>query len=266
MRTVFLLVAFCIRVAGYAQPQCPAPYAQFTYTIGSDGFTVIFKVDDCDPDYIYNWSFGDGTSYYQTDSQADPTHIYSDDGIYLVTMTISLPAPCTATYTQTAEITINHSSPSSMWLDLSGPSLAGKCQQVTFNAQVTGGVPPYIYTWNMGDADCPSCAANCSSRDDFEGIANETATFTATGFFPNSVCVTVTDANGNSEYKCLEIKVKDFEYPLEMNITGTKNSNGNCYLPNSNIIFTPDIDPYLLLNILLIIPGNLTTALFIWTT
>ena len=96
---------------------------------------MIFSVDDCDPNYIYDWTFGDGASYRQTDSQADPTHTYSEDGIYLVTMTVKLPAPCTATYTQTAVITINHSSPSSMWLELSGPTLAGECQLVSFNAQ-----------------------------------------------------------------------------------------------------------------------------------
>ncbi len=95
----------------------------------------------------------------------------------------------------------------------------------------------------MGDADCPSCSADCLPRGDFEGVANESATFSETGFSSNPVCVTVTDANGNSEFKCLDIKVKDFVYPLEMNIKGTLNSNGDCYLSNSNIIFTPDIDP-----------------------
>ena len=240
-RIIFLFFLLSAKLVASAQPQCPVPFAQFTYTISNDGYSVIFSVDDCDPNYSYDWTFGDGASYHQTDSQADPTHTYSEDGIYLVTMTVKLPAPCTATYTQTAVITINHSSPSSMWLELSGPTLAGKCQLVSFNAQVTGGVPPYIYTWNMGPADCPDCSITCQARDDFQGNANESAMFSQTGLLTNQVCVSVTDANGNSDLKCLEIKVKDFSHPLEINFNGTK--VGTCYVPNSNIVFLPDVDP-----------------------
>lgn len=68
-RIVFLVIVLSTRLLVSAQSQCPVPFAQFTYTIGTDGYTVIFNVDDCNSDYIFSWSFGDGASYYQTGSQ-----------------------------------------------------------------------------------------------------------------------------------------------------------------------------------------------------
>lgn len=74
-----------------------------------------------------------------------------------------------------------------------------------------------------------------------DGGPTFTASFQGTGGYGNNVCVEVFDAIGNSDYKCLEIKVKDFIYPLEINLNGT--NSGGCYIPNSNIVFLPDIDP-----------------------
>ena len=239
LSSVYLVVAFFLLKNGSLIAQCMPPYSQFTYNIQPDGFTVVFNAESCDPDQIFNWSFGDGA----IDEGTTPTHIYSEEGTYVVTMTVSYPSPCTLTYTQTETIVINSVSPSSLWLELSGPTLLGECQQAIFNANVIGGQPPYRFKWDLGSAYCPSdCPTGCSPPSQpIDGGPTFTASFQGTGGSGNNVCVEVFDAIGNSDYKCLEIKVKDFIYPLEINLNGT--NSGGCYIPNSNIVFLPDIDP-----------------------
>lgn len=48
------------------------------------------------------WDFGDNTG----SSQANPSHIYDEEGFFLVTLTINTGAGCTATDSQTVEVTI----------------------------------------------------------------------------------------------------------------------------------------------------------------
>lgn len=48
------------------------------------------------------WDFGDSIG----SAQASPTHIYGEEGFFLVTLTINTNAGCTATDTQTVEVTI----------------------------------------------------------------------------------------------------------------------------------------------------------------
>ncbi|MFN0213171.1 MAG: PKD domain-containing protein, partial [Saprospiraceae bacterium] len=216
------------------------PVADFSFTPDSDGLTVDFDASTSSgtEPLTYSWTFGgdgDGTGIM-------PTHIFSEGGTYVVVLTVTNGCG-TATATAEHNVTVNEGSPSSMWLTLSGPTLATECQQVSFNANVTGGVPPYTYAWNMGDEYCsPGCPTDCSVNPDFEGDQTESAVFTYTGLGTNSVCVTVTDAVGNSEYECLELKVKNGIQPLEIVINGTP-ACGSAYASNTLIVMWPDIDP-----------------------
>ncbi|MFN0173536.1 MAG: PKD domain-containing protein [Saprospiraceae bacterium] len=215
------------------------PLAEFTFIPGADGLTVQFNATastGTEP-LSYSWVFGDGTS----GSGITPTHIFSEGGQYLVTLKVT--DDCGNTSTAEHAVTVQEGSPASMWVTLTGATLAAECQQVAFSANVVGGVPPYKYTWHMGDEYCaPACPTDCTGDPDYEGNALEIATFTSTGFFTNPVCVEVEDAIGTTETQCLQIKVKQGIQPLEIIVNGTP-ACGSSYLKNSQIVFIPDIDP-----------------------
>jgi len=80
----------------------PSYNASFTVSPGliCDGSQVTFTDFSTGNISSYSWAFGDGT----TSSQQNPTHTYGGPGSYNVTLTISIPPSCTATYSQTIEV------------------------------------------------------------------------------------------------------------------------------------------------------------------
>ena len=228
---------------------CPTPFAKFTYTIGPDGFTVSFDTESCDPDLKYSWTFGDGGTSSYTQNQTTPTYIYSTDGTYVVRMTVK--NSCGDTYTQEAIIVIIAGSPSGMWVDLVGPTIAAECQDVTYTANVVGGVPPYTYTWTILGYYCNNCLNGACSPPiegagdkTLDGGPSKTVHFATTGNTKAHCKVVVTDAMGTSITENWQVKVRPAFAELKIKTIAEPANCGNpSYLANTNILFVPDIDP-----------------------
>lgn len=75
----------------------PGSTAQFTHTVS--GSTAVFTNQSSNA-YTYNWNFGDNT----TSTAVNPSHTYTQNGTYTVTLTVT--GPCgTTTFTQVVTIT-----------------------------------------------------------------------------------------------------------------------------------------------------------------
>ncbi|RYZ99472.1 MAG: PKD domain-containing protein [Sphingobacteriaceae bacterium] len=71
------------------------PVASFVTadTVSCPGSNVVFSNNSTGPDLKYSWNFGDG----QTSIVKNPSHIYTADGVYTVTLTITDKYGCTDT-------------------------------------------------------------------------------------------------------------------------------------------------------------------------
>jgi len=96
------------------------------------------------PPYEYNWYFGDGGS----GSGQNPSHQYTADGTYTVTLTVKDDA--SNTYTDTATVTI---STTDLVADAGGPYSGYENDFIDFYGSASGGCSPYSYSWNFGDGE-----------------------------------------------------------------------------------------------------------------
>lgn len=133
-------------------------------------------VDGGVPPYTYMWNFGDGT----TSTQANPSHTYTDPGVYLVRLTLT---DSTSKQSVSAELTITVLSETSMQVIISTTEVTGSSPlTVSFNSTILNGTAPYFYRWSFGDG------VNSTQ-------ANPTHTFDRPGTY--KVTLTVTDSNSN---------------------------------------------------------------------
>lgn len=133
-------------------------------------------VDGGVPPYTYLWNFGDGT----TSTQANPSHTYTDPGVYLVRLTLT---DSTSKQSVSAELTITVLSETSMTVIISTTEVTGSSPlTVSFNSTILNGTEPYFYRWSFGDG------VNSTQ-------ANPTHTFDRPGTY--RVTLTVTDSNSN---------------------------------------------------------------------
>jgi parallel beta-helix repeat protein len=96
------------------------------------------------PPYAYFWDFGDG----QTGSDQNPSHTYSADGRYLVSLTVTDSVPTTAM--ATIHIDVNVSAALQAIINVSPTS--GKTPLIVhFSGDASGGTAPYTYRWDFGD-------------------------------------------------------------------------------------------------------------------
>ncbi|HIB76672.1 MAG TPA: PKD domain-containing protein, partial [Flavobacteriales bacterium] len=146
---------------------------------GPGPLTVNFSIDveEGTGDYTYQWDFGDGNSSVE----AQPVHIYSDVGSYLVSVQIgdandsSLSASATASVTVLAPIDLT---------DITVTPVSGVAPlDVRFDLNPSGGSGNYLYLWDFQDG-----------TEDLSQIALQDPqhVFTAAGDY--TVLVTVTDA------------------------------------------------------------------------
>ena len=230
---------------------------KITYTVAPDGATVQFEGTflTCASNVTISWEFGDG-GFQESANLYKPEHIYSEEGSYIVTMTIKQPSPCSS-YTFMQTVNISFASSQSIYADITGPTIAAQCQELTYTVSVIGGVPPYRYDWDMGsvycpdkttcpigfcdpDHDCPASSNNCCTIQN--GGASRTATFGPTGLGSNHITVTVTDAIGQYHIVSIDTKIKPDAFPLEYFVNGTSCGAGQ-YLLNSIMTFSPDVNP-----------------------
>jgi hypothetical protein len=230
---------------------------KITYTVAPDGATVQFEGTflTCASNVTISWEFGDG-GFQESANLYKPEHIYSEEGSYIVTMTIKQPSPCSS-YTFMQAVDISFASSQSIYADITWPTIAAQCQELTYTVSVRGGVPPYRYDWDMGsvycpdkttcpigfcdpDPDCPASSNNCCTIQN--GGASRTATFGPTGLGSNHITVTVTDAIGQYHIVSIDTKIKPDAFPLEYFVNGTSCGAGQ-YLLNSIMTFSPDVNP-----------------------
>jgi PKD repeat protein len=113
-------------------------------TSGCAPATVIFSDLSSGPVTARNWNFGDGT----TSTEPNPSHTYTTEGTFSVTLTVTNDAGFNTTKTRTDYITIGLApiaafvaTPDSGYIPLS----------VAFTDQSTGGGTPASRLWDFGD-------------------------------------------------------------------------------------------------------------------
>ncbi|CCG53278.1 Protein of unknown function precursor; putative adhesin [Flavobacterium indicum GPTSA100-9 = DSM 17447] len=148
-----------------------APLAvQFDYTYCTTGSTTTVNFDDDTnggkKPYSYLWNFGDGT----TSTQQSPSHTYPfPGGPYTVTLQVtdssSPPQISTSTQTITLPDPIQITG-----LVNSSPCSSGNTGSIDLS--VSGGTPPYTYSWSNG-----------ATSQDLSNLANGSYTVTVTDKF-----------------------------------------------------------------------------------
>lgn len=119
--------------------------------------------------YQYVWSFGDGNSA----SFADPTHLYSTAGSYIVSLTMTNANGCVATATTTLDM---HPIPVAGFQFNNSCASAGVAftnQSVISSGSITG------YNWNFGDGTAGSGSVNPVHTYDSAGVYTVTLIVTS---------------------------------------------------------------------------------------
>jgi PKD repeat protein len=148
--------------------------------------------------YNWYWDFGDNT----WSNEQNPIHIYSEPGTYIVTLKVTDYVSQSATDHANAII----SGDSSLIAEANGPYDGIVYENIQFNGDVTGGIPPYSWFWDFGDG---------ASSDE----QNPSHIFSEPGEY--SIILTVMDKNLNTDYDETICKVNiDNEPPLNPLISG----------------------------------------------
>jgi PKD repeat protein/DNA/RNA endonuclease G (NUC1) len=155
-----------------------------------EGQSVTFNGQFTDPGILDThtvvWNFGDGTSATRV---LAPTHVYSDNGVYSVTLTVT--DNNGATTTDSLTVTVNNVAPTIT--NLSGDLLVDEGTTATFIATATDpGSDTLTYTWNFGDGTTAT-GANVNHR------FGDNGTYTVT--------LSVVDEDGGSTTKTLSVAV-----------------------------------------------------------
>ncbi len=149
------------------------------------------------PPYTYLWRFGDGS----TSGAPDPSHVFVSSGSYFSTLFVTDSSQSSIQQGIQIDVGSNftvfnvqeHASVTS------GPSPLS----VVFTSVVSGGTPPYLYSWLFGDGSSSTGASAAH-------------TYTQVGSFDSSL--QVQDANGNATQTQLWIDVTQGPVPLSVSI------------------------------------------------
>jgi len=136
------------------------------------------------PSYSWDWDFGDGGSHSYVQN---PSHQYSADGSYTVTLIVT--DSFADTDSDTASVTISTSSVSA---NAHGPYYGIPGDTIQLSGSASGGCSPYSWDWDFGDGSSHSHQQN-PSHSYAEGD------YTAT--------LTVTDDDGESDSDTTEVHV-----------------------------------------------------------
>ncbi len=178
----------------------PAPDFTADTTNGCAPLTVQFT-DLSTPDSLVDsltWAFGDG----DTVTFPDPIHVYSQPGVYDVTVMVTDSFSCRDTLTKTAYI--NATLPSA---DFTYDTLTCDRDQVTFTSTSTGADLSYV--WDYGDGSPPDTVSSLSTTH-FYSLGTDKDTVI-------DVQLTAVDSNGctGSVVKPLYFDIPDADFTID---------------------------------------------------
>lgn len=146
-------------------PDQPLPNSNVSFRASFKGGTPMFS---------YSWNFGDGS----ISTSPNPTHTYSKEGYYKINIRLN----DSGGHSANASITLHVYTPLEISAFNATPNPAAIDQPVNFTVNVTGGKPPYTYSWSFGD------------RVTGGNLSTITHYYTTNG--PFTAEVSVTDATG----------------------------------------------------------------------
>ena len=160
----------------------------------NEGSTFTFNGTFNDPGILdthtVEWDFGDGSAAIA--GTLTPSHIYSDNGIYTVTLTVT--DNDGAISSDTLSVTVSNVAPSITELD--GPIAINEGETATFSAAATDpGDDSLTYVWNFGDG------SETVTGTSVEHLFADNGTYTVT--------LTVTDDDGASTSQTLDVIVSN---------------------------------------------------------
>ncbi len=146
-------------------------------------------------DVIYQWNFGDGT----TSSVANPSHIFTEAGVYSVVLTLT-----------------NGAEQSSFSVDIRVLEAINEAPTAVLEASVTSGPSPLSVSFDASGSSDPEGDAlmyfwDFGNGDSATGV---TTTYVFTAIGPQLVTLTVDDGQGNTDSAVLTIDVYDTTPPL----------------------------------------------------
>lgn len=163
--------------------------SSFTSTLGSNG-TVNFTNNSTgtSPTTNYTWDFGDGSWYYAANP---PTHTYTFDGNYIVTLQVrdSLSFGCNSSSTLSLNIT---NAPCYVNSNFSLFKDSTQMPSVVWNAYPQYPSNISTATWNWGDGSSTTALY-------------PTHTYSATGLY--NICLTVSVSCGSSTTTCINSNI-----------------------------------------------------------
>ena len=166
------------------------------------------------PPYSWSWDFGDGGS----SNEQNPVHAYDTEGVYTVTLTVTDSNGDSDSDTTTATIT---SETPPLVVDADGPYNGHVDELIHFIGTVTGGTPPYVYTWKFGDG-------NMSSERSPWYAYSKPGVYTATFI--------VSDCEGKTAQDTADVNIIGEEDTTPPTLSITKPLKNSIYIGNSRIL------------------------------
>ena len=119
-------------------------------TTGDEGATFRYMSIATDPGgdtLTYTWDFGDGSDPIVGEDQRSVSHVYVDDGVFIVRLGVS---DGQAAVEETLTVTVSNVAPS--FVDVTAPAGGQEGQLLSFAAIATDpGADELTYTWDFGD-------------------------------------------------------------------------------------------------------------------
>ncbi|MDO9257465.1 MAG: PKD domain-containing protein [Bacteroidales bacterium] len=168
------------------------PAVDFTLSSSCSNTPTTFNVDANITNIAeiasYLWDFGDGTS---TSAAAEPTHVYSQAGYYIVTLTITNTAGCTNISSHSVQI---QASPSAQFT-YSG-NCASNLVKFTDKSYNISGEKTVAWAWDFGVG---------TTTSDISAEQNPSYTYSEAGIY--NVTLTVTSASGCTSSRVIPVTI-----------------------------------------------------------
>ncbi|MFQ5614113.1 MAG: PKD domain-containing protein [Anaerolineae bacterium] len=164
--------AICDIGAYEASGSFSSTVADFTASplTGQPPLTVVFTDTSTGPINIWQWDFGDGTL---GSTLQNPTHTYSQTGVYTVTLTVNGPGGSDVE-TKPNYITVTDGAITGLMASNDGPTILGQTTRLT--ASVTTG-DNVTYAWGFGDG---TTGTGANPTHTYQYAGDYTALVTAT--------------------------------------------------------------------------------------